>query len=213
MREVSGVTVQPKEDPAPDDGRSRWRSRRVLAALVTAAVYLVPVALSIASAAVVVHLLSRPRGAPDTAAWWAAVLLVPTAVLVVSDRVARRALPLAVLLRITMVFPDQAPKRLAVARRAGSTRDLARRVEHAREHGVADEPVLAAEQILGLAAALNAHDRLTRGHAERVRAYTDLIADRLSYPTPIAIDCAGRRSCTTSASWPCIPTSSTSPTS
>ena len=41
------------------------------------------------------------------------------------------------------------------------------------------EPVLAAEKILALAGALNAHDRLTRGHGERVRAYTDLIADEL----------------------------------
>jgi len=80
--------------------------------------------------------------------------------------------------------PDRAPKRLAVARKAGSTRDLARRVEEARTQGIEDEPVVAAEKILALAGALNAHDRLTRGHGERVRAFTDLIADELDLPSP-----------------------------
>jgi HD-GYP domain-containing protein (c-di-GMP phosphodiesterase class II) len=114
--------------------------------------------------------------------WWLTVLAVPTVVLVATDRLARRALPLAVLLKMTMVFPDRAPKRLAVARKAGSTRDLARRVEEARTQGIEDEPVVAAEKILALAGALNAHDRLTRGHGERVRAFTDLIADELDLP-------------------------------
>ena len=111
------------------------------------------------------------------------VLAVPTVVLVVTDRLARHALPLAVLLKMTMVFPDRAPKRLAVARKAGNTRDLERRVEEAKTHGIEDEPVLAAEKILALAGALNAHDRLTRGHGERVRAFTDLIADELDLPS------------------------------
>ena len=57
-------------------------------------------------------------------------------------------------------------------------------MEEARTHGIEDEPVLAAEKILALAGALNAHDRLTRGHGERVRAYTDLIADELDLPGP-----------------------------
>jgi putative nucleotidyltransferase with HDIG domain len=88
-----------------------------------------------------------------------------------------------VLLKTTMVFPDHAPKRMAVARKAGSTRNLARRVKEAWTKGIGDEPVVAAETILGLAAALHAHDRLARGHGERVRALTDLIAEELDLPT------------------------------
>ena len=45
-----------------------------------------------------------------------------------------------------------------------------------------DDLALAAEQILALAASLSAHDRLTRGHSERVRALTDLIAIELDLP-------------------------------
>jgi len=161
----------------------RWRGRPALSWIVRAAVFLVPITLSIVSATIAAHVLPRPHGIGWLVGWWAAVLAVPTLVLLGTDRLARRALPLAVLLKMTMVFPDQAPKRLAVARKAGNTRDLARRVEEARSVGAVDEPVVAAEKILALAAALNAHDRLTRGHAERVRAFTDLIADELHLPT------------------------------
>jgi hypothetical protein len=150
---------------------------------VSLSVVITPLAVSIVAAAVTAHLLPRPRTTGALVGWWMVVLAVPIIVLLATDRFARRALPLAVLLKMTLVFPDRAPRRLAVARKAGNTRDLARRVEEARTQGVDDEPSAAAEKILTLAAALNAHDRLTRGHAERVRALTDLIADELALPT------------------------------
>jgi hypothetical protein len=43
---------------------------------------------------------------------------------------------------------------------------------------------VAAEKIVTLAATLSAHDRTTRGHAERVRALTDMIAEELNLPPP-----------------------------
>ena len=141
--------------------------------------FVVPVALSILVATITAHLLPRPRTTGGLVGWWLAVLGIPLAALFAADRITRKALPLAVLLKMTMVFPDRAPKRLAVLRKSGTTRNLARRVEEARTRGIEDEPVVAAERILALAGALNAHDRLTRGHGERVRALTDLIADQL----------------------------------
>ena len=166
-----------------DDRVDRWKGRPVLSALVSLAIFAVPIALSIVAATVTGHMLPRPRGTGSLVAWWIVVLAVPTLVLVATDRLSRRALPLAVMLKMTMVFPDRAPKRLAVARKSGNTRDLARRVEEARTQGINDEPVAAAEKILALAGALNSHDRLTRGHGERVRALTDLIAEELDLPT------------------------------
>jgi hypothetical protein len=167
-----------------EDGKGdRWLGRPVLSALVSLSVFITPIALSIVAATITAHLLPRPRTTGSLVGWWIVVLAVPTVVLLATDRLARRALPLAVLLKMTMVFPDRAPRRLAVARKSGSTRDLARRVEEARTHGIDGEPVAAAEKILALAGALNAHDRLTRGHGERVRALTDLIADELDLPT------------------------------
>ena len=151
--------------------------------LVSAAVFLIPILVSIAAATVVVHLVSRPRGAVAQCAWWAAVIVIPWVIYVGVGRLARRALPLAALLKMTLVFPDEAPNRMAVARRAGSTRSLERQVHDAQAQGVHDEPAQAAERILALAASLNRHDRLTRGHSERVRVLTDLIADELKLTT------------------------------
>ncbi len=161
----------------------RWHGRPVLAGMVRGAIFVVPICLSIVAATIAAHILPRPRTNAGLAMWWLTVLGVPAIVLLATDRLARRAMPLAVLLKMTMVFPDRAPKRFAMVWKSGSTRDLARRVEEARTQGIGDEPVVAAEKILALAGALNAHDRLTRGHGERVRVLTDLIAEELDLPT------------------------------
>ena len=50
--------------------------------------------------------------------------------------------------------------------------------------GVNDEPAQNAARILTLVAALNRHDRATRGHSERVRAFNDLIAEELRLVQP-----------------------------
>ena len=88
-------------------------------------------------------------------------------------------LPLAALLRMTMLFPDHAPSRFAVARSAGSTRQLVERARSRPDESVGE----AATRILGLVAALSSHDRRTRGHSERVRVFTDVIANELHLPT------------------------------
>jgi hypothetical protein len=94
----------------------------------------------------------------------------------VVERLARRFLPLAALLRLSLVFPDCAPSRFSVAMRATSVKKLQRWAEEA--HGDDEIPALA-EKVVTLASALNAHDRRTRGHSERSRAMADLIAEEL----------------------------------
>jgi putative nucleotidyltransferase with HDIG domain len=171
-----------RENQTAGKASDQWRGRQSLSTFVSATAFLVPVALSVIAAAIVARTLPTPHGAGVTVGWWILVLGTPLAVLTATDRLTRRLLPLAVLLKMTLVFPDQAPKRMAVARKAGSTRDLARRVQEAKDHGMRDAPVIAAEKILVLAGALNVHDRLTRGHSERVRMYTDLIAEEMKLP-------------------------------
>ena len=48
-----------------------------------------------------------------------------------------------------------------------------------KRRGLSDDASAAAEELLELIAALSAHDRLTRGHAERVRAYSRMIGEEL----------------------------------
>jgi hypothetical protein len=113
--------------------------------------------------------------------WWVVVLGTAWLAAVVGERMARPLLPLASLLKMSLLFPDRAPSRFAVAWRSGSTRQLDRYV-HGLDGSNHREPVTAAAEILTLVTALSSHDRRTRGHSERVRAYTDLLADELRLP-------------------------------
>lgn len=110
----------------------RWRARVGLSAFVSAAVFLVPVLLAIASSVVVAHIVPEPRAGAALIAWWVLLLAVPGVVYFAASRLGRRALPLAALLKMTLVFPDKAPSRMVVARRAGSTRGLERQLAAAR---------------------------------------------------------------------------------
>ncbi len=123
----------------------------------------------------------QPEG-PARILWWLALLAASLLAVTVVDRAARRLLPLAILLRLGLIFPDRAPSRFAVARVASSTRQLEARVRRARERGIDDDPSRAAETILALIAALSGHDRRTRGHSERVRVFSDLLASALRLP-------------------------------
>lgn len=157
----------------------RWRGRPVLSACLRFIVFVGPIGAAVLTSALVAHALPRAAGR------WALVVRVAitiagsTVVLVVIDRLARRLLPLAVLLRLSLAFPGEAPSRITVARSAGNLRELEERVRIARTVGFVDEPARTAEMILSLVAAVEAHDKATRGHSERVRVYTDLLGEQL----------------------------------
>ena len=94
----------------------------------------------------------------------------------VAERAVRPLFPLASLLQMSLLFPDRAPSRLLTALRAGSTcsaKDLLEDPE-----GDVDQR-MPHRAILVLVSALGHHDRITRGHCERVRTYADLMATRL----------------------------------
>lgn len=122
---------------------------------------------------------------PTVSTWPAAVLrwlliaLASTSVMVAFDRVTRRLLPLAVLLSLTLAFPDQAPSRFKIAMRIGTTLQLRKIVADARAGRIGETPAEAAEKLLELVGALSVHDRVTRGHSERVRAYTHMVGEEL----------------------------------
>jgi putative nucleotidyltransferase with HDIG domain len=147
--------------------------------VVRAAVVLVPLAASIGVGLLVATALPSPSTATWTIVWWACVLVVSTLVLRVVDRAARRLLPLAVLLELSLLFPEQAPSHFRVALTSGSTKHLHEHLAEAQRKGVAGDVSAAAEAILSLVAALGAHHRPSRKHSERVRAYTELLAEQL----------------------------------
>lgn len=146
-------------------------------------VFAAPVGIAAVASVLVARGLHRADGVPSLLVRWTIALVVFAVVLAVSDRLARRLLPLAVLLRLSLRFPDRAPSRLSVARAAANLRELEERVRIARTTLFEDDPGRAAEMTLSLVAAVEAHDRATSGHSERVRLYTDLVGEQLNlYP-------------------------------
>jgi hypothetical protein len=162
--------------------RNRWKARPVGSALLRAFIVIVPIAAAFSVTALLTRLLPRPDGTGATALWWALVLGGSLLTLFLVERVVRRLGPLAVLLRISMAFPGRAPSRFRVARRSGNPRELRAQLERARERGEKDAAKVA-ETILALATALSHHDRSTRGHSERTRVFTDMLAEEMKLPT------------------------------
>ena len=140
-------------------------------------VFVVPAVAGALAAWAATRLLPDPSALEARVAWWVVVIGAAVAAVLVAEVLARRLLPLAWLLRLTLAFPDRVPSRLATARRAAAgRRALHRSVSRARAEGLGDDAGAAAEQALVLVAALGAHDRRTRGHSERVRALADVLA-------------------------------------
>ena len=163
-----------------DDGTDRWEGRPRLAAALRAVVFLLPVVAAVAAGRAVAELLLPVDGLLDRLVLVVAVLATATATLVLTDRVARRLLPLSTLLDLTLLFPDRAPSRMRVARDAVRRRSVEDHVR--RLHGAGQDPQAVAREILVLVAALDHHDRPTRGHAERVRLLTEMVARELGVP-------------------------------
>jgi HD-GYP domain-containing protein (c-di-GMP phosphodiesterase class II) len=158
---------------------SRWRARPLGAALVRAAIFALPAVAAVSAAAVVAPLLPMATITSERVGWWLVLGVVSAGPLLVAARILRRWLPLASLLRMSMLFPSRAPSRLRMARKAAGLRNLQACTEEARRRGLDDDPVCAAEGILTLVTALNHHDPRTRGHSDRVHLLTDLVAAEL----------------------------------
>jgi putative nucleotidyltransferase with HDIG domain len=163
---------------APGERRA-WVRRPLAALAVRVIVLLLPLGAAVAAMAMLSRVFRRPDGWGPAILWCAGITVAATVVLFLVDRLARRLLPLAALLKLSLAFPDQTPSRLSVALRAGSTSGLERRLDDFAAGRLDAEPAKAATTILSLAASLSAHDRRTRGHSERVRALAEVLAHEL----------------------------------
>ena len=159
---------------------ARWRSKPARSAVLRGLILVLPLAAGVGAAALVSWTVPRPQGLLQVG-WWLSLLIACLIAVSIVDRAARRLLPLAMLLKLTLIFPDRAPSRFAVARMASNPRTLRQLAQRARE-GLEQDLARAAPSILALVTALSAHDRRTRGHSERVRVFTDLLAEVLKLP-------------------------------
>ncbi len=180
--EGTGARADPGATPVDgraDEWSARWRSRPILAWAVRAVALFAPLVAAALATSLITHNVQRPARGWLLAGWVVLAVGAPALVLVIAARAARRLLPVAALLRLSLVFPDRAPGRFSLALRAGTARHLEARIAEARGAGDHDDPAVAARRILELLAALGDHDRLTRGHCERVRAFNDLLAGEI----------------------------------
>jgi HD-GYP domain-containing protein (c-di-GMP phosphodiesterase class II) len=126
--------------------------------------------------------LYRPEGWIGIGLWMTQALVVASWVSMQVDRVAQRALPLATLMGMSMTFPDQAPSRFSLALRTGTVRKLRAQIEDLERNGLGASAQEASVRAIELVTMLSNHERLTRGHTERVRAHAEVIAAELDLP-------------------------------
>jgi hypothetical protein len=165
-----------------DKGTSprRWSAHPWRARAVRLLVYALPIVLSLA----VVRLLTSLTSPPTSSLWvfllwWLGISLVATISVALVYTVSRHLLPLGALLELSLVFPDEVPSRFQLALRTGTVESLVERLRSLREANEAPTVQEAAEILLRLAGALSVHDSITRGHAERVRAYSYMLGKQL----------------------------------
>lgn len=155
-----------------------WRSRPLLSFGLRFLVVGMPMALGLGVVLVLADLLHRPAHFPALLGWWLLLSVAGFAALLLTERATRRLLPLAALLRLSLLFPDHAPARFALARRAARPKQV---LEHLERLGTDanNTDLKVAQRVLELTVALSVHDRATRGHSERVQVLSNMIAMEL----------------------------------
>ncbi len=176
-----GTVAGPTQTGLERDGQSEsWIGRPGLALLVRGAILGAPLCAAFATTLALASLAPADRIGVNRWVWLAGVITVSTLVLRGVDRIVSRFAPLATLLKLSLAFPAEAPRRYRIALRSFSTRSVQRRLDDIRRTGRAiDERDFRSAQMLELITLLGEHDRMTRGHSERVRAYAALIGEEL----------------------------------
>lgn len=154
-----------------------WTPHRFLATSLVVLSALIPAGLAVVVTGLIAQDWHRPGPLIGLVGYWLALAGVAYVVIRSAHLVTTRLLPLAALLRMGLAFPGAAPSRFRLALHAGNTRRLTRSPLDPDGQALGD--AAAAGLMLELVTDLSNHDRATRGHSERVRAYTELLATEL----------------------------------
>ncbi len=174
---VSGPTQGAERHEAALE--KRWTSHPWLARLLRALVILGPILTSFAFSIGAGRVAPASELGMNRWLWVAVVFGLANVLLVVLRALSTRLVPLIALMKLTLVFPDNAPSRTKAALRQSNSRKMLRDMEDARARGETDGAAGHGDYLIQLLKEVNEHDRLTRGHSERVRAYSELLAGEL----------------------------------
>lgn len=151
-----------------------WQPRRGISGTIRVVMAVVPIAASWVAVWAAMTVVAMPTGALARGAWVLLLVAFAVAGMRVAHFATRQLAPLRALYQMSLVFPDAAPSRFTTALRARTGRQL----ERSADTAPASEQE-AAETLVRLLAGLAAHDRLTRGHSERVRAYAVMLGEEI----------------------------------
>ncbi len=160
--------------------QTRWGAHPLVASSVRVTIFVLPIVVSILFGIWASNAIPPGRLGVNPWIWWLGLLVAASGLVRILELVLRRLAPLGMLFKLSLVFPDQTPGRFKSALRTGNTAATKRRIAEIQAGGGAlagDDAVSA--QMLDLITMLSKHDRMTRGHAERVRGYTELIAEEM----------------------------------
>src|SRR5713226_7220902 len=82
-----------------------WAARPVCSSVVRGVAVMVPMAAALSTGVALSRVLPVPEGTLGTLGWYGAIVVSSMLAMVGVDRLARRLLPLAMLLRLSLVFP------------------------------------------------------------------------------------------------------------
>ena len=170
----------PTQTAAKELQTARWQSHPWVSRLVRLAIFLLPLGVSILASLWVSREFPPDRVGLNRWVWWLGLAIGAMFLVRLLERITAKFSPISLLFRLSLIFPDQAPSRFSVALKTGSPRSVKRRLAEIQESGevFTDEEAYSG-QMLELVAVLAEHDRMTRGHAERVRAYSELIGQEM----------------------------------
>ncbi len=157
----------------------QWVPNRAVAWTIRALIFVFPLVASWTAVAVLSRTISKPPDQVMLSAWLFLLIGAAFGAAILADHVIRRLAPVPLLYRLTLVFPDTAPSKFKIALRTMTGRDLEKAANSGTAHQRLMTPQQAAENLLVLVAKLSAHDRVTRGHSERVRAYSLLLGKEI----------------------------------
>ena len=148
---------------------SEWDERTGLARFLEVVLWAAPIIVSFIFLFVASRIWPPVELDISVRIWWLVFGLLTLLVFLAVDFISRRFLPLIALLRMNLAFPGPVPSRLSVALRGSTYKKF-----QARSKTASDSEVLAS-----LIRVIGKHDKTTRGHSERVRAYSDSMAREL----------------------------------
>lgn len=176
MSTIAGPT-QGAERHAETVGR--WKGRPQLARVLRLFIILAPLIISVIYTWLAGKFVPAERLHLGRWTWIGLIFITANLLLAVLRRLTARLLPLVALMKLTLVFPDQAPSRMKATLRKSNSRKLLRNITEARDRGEESDEINNGDYLLQLLMEVNDHDRLTRGHSERVRVYSEMLGEEI----------------------------------